>query len=171
MAPAPMSRRILRCISPLFALAWVASLAAPARATPLTPALRLDYTAANNPYCIAVGDLNGDGVTDVVEGNYGINSISVFPGTAKLGFASKTDYAVAGNPSDVVLADLNGDGRLDMIVSCFNVNLLSVRMGDGAGASRPSRSARSSSLAIHMPSIGFSGRLRRIRKVARMEPE
>jgi hypothetical protein len=74
------------------------------------------------PNAVAVGDLNGDGIPDLVTANYYANSVSVLLGTGPDANGNPS-YQVAstltalGNPWYVTLADLNGDGKLDIIVA------------------------------------------------------
>jgi len=85
---------------------------------------------------IAVADMNGDGLKDlVVASDPGVVAVQL--GLAGGGYGPNTDYAVAGNPRDLVLPDLNGDGFLDVIVSCRNSTNLSVLMGLPGGLLGP----------------------------------
>jgi hypothetical protein len=69
---------------------------------------------------VAVGDLTGDGVADLVTANFRSASISVLVGDGRLGFRSglQSPYPVApGGASGVALGDLNGDGLIDVVVA------------------------------------------------------
>jgi hypothetical protein len=70
----------------------------------------------NNPVAVATGDLDGDGMTDVVTANHDGNSISVLLGNGAGDFAAAQDFDMGGSPKCIVLGDVNGDGRLDVIV-------------------------------------------------------
>ncbi|MES2703357.1 MAG: FG-GAP-like repeat-containing protein [Bacteroidota bacterium] len=84
--------------------------------TNVTYAAKVDFAAASNPSCIAIGDINGDGKQDLVVGNMGANSISVFRNTATSGsvsFATRVDAFVI-SPRSVAIADIDGDGKPDL---------------------------------------------------------
>ena len=73
--------------------------------------------------CVAVGDLNGDGLLDIAVANYGLldtpGSVSVFlqdpahPGA----FLAPTLYPGIVGPGSVAIGDLNGDGLADLAIA------------------------------------------------------
>jgi hypothetical protein len=67
---------------------------------------------------VAVGDVNGDGIPDIVTA-----SGSVLFGDGKGGFPSRRDYLVDGAGPYVMLADFDGDGQIDIIIGSGNANL------------------------------------------------
>jgi hypothetical protein len=69
-----------------------------------------DYVAADNPTNLATGDLNADGIADLVVPNFHSNNISVLLGKADGSFQQVRlfDDGV-GRPFDAVIADFNGD--------------------------------------------------------------
>src|SRR4029079_669985 len=115
----------------------VALFCAPAaHATPTVPALAVTCPVGSAPFCLAAGDLNGDGIRDLVCGNAAGPSFSVLLGKAKGGFAPRTDYSSPGSPSHVSLGDFNNDGRLDLAVASGSGNCVSIRLRDCAGGLR-----------------------------------
>jgi hypothetical protein len=84
---------------------------------------KVDFTTGTNPFNIALGDIDGDGKTDMVATNYSSNTISVFRNTSTSGtitsgsFAAKVDFATGLSPYGITIGDLDGDGKLDVVVT------------------------------------------------------
>ncbi|MDI6736168.1 MAG: VCBS repeat-containing protein [bacterium] len=76
------------------------------------------YQAGGSPGIIAVGDVSGDGLNDVVSANYYDNNISVFIQLPDGKLATQTTYPVNQGPFGVGIADMNCDGLNDVIVGC-----------------------------------------------------
>jgi len=92
------------------------------------------------PRATALGDLNGDGWTDIVAiNNSGRASVaSVFLGNGDGSFGAATAFAAGGRGSfDVELADMTGDGNLDAVITNHRSNTVSLLAGNGAGAFGP----------------------------------
>jgi hypothetical protein len=100
------------------------------------------------PNAIAVGDLNGDGIPDIVTANYGAGTISVLLGKGNDANGNPTyqtaaTFTTLPNPWYVILADVNGDGKPDIIVSNPYSSDFSVFINTTAtGASTPTFAAR-----------------------------
>ena len=92
---------------------------------------KIDFPVGEGPTSLAIGDLNGDGLTDIVTANYRANSISLLIGTmvadsSSPSFLQKRDLPAGENPMAVAVADLNGDGRPEIIAANYLSNSISV---------------------------------------------
>jgi hypothetical protein len=87
-----------------------------------------------NAYDVAVGDVNADGVLDIVTANWSYGSVSVLLGDGLGGYGAAQTFAAGSYPHSLALGDFTGDGNVDIAVTDFyayRVNLLS-GAGDGA---------------------------------------
>ena len=82
---------------------------------------------------VAAGDVNGDGIPDLVTANVHGNSASVLIATAPGSFATQVEYSMGRDPVLITLADIDADGDLDLIGYDQYFNALDVRYNDGAG--------------------------------------
>jgi len=79
---------------------------------------------------VATGDLNGDGVLDLIIGNQGQNIIYLNDGHGA--FTQTIFFGGAEETVDLAIADLNGDGKLDVIA--YNVGTPAfIYINDGVG--------------------------------------
>ncbi len=83
-------------------------------------ASRIDSTTGSIPYCVAIGDIDGDGKPDIAVANTSSNTISVFKNNSSIGtisFNTKKDFIANGSmTSSIVFADIDGDGKPDMVI-------------------------------------------------------
>jgi len=86
---------------------------------------------------MAAGDLNGDGIADVVTANLYSQSISILLGRSDGSFGPSLEVDTGSSPGAVALADLNGDGKLDLAITGYYENTVSVRLGNGDGTVGP----------------------------------
>ncbi len=95
-------------------------------------AAKVDFTTGANPISVAIGDLDGDGKSELTVVNYGSATISVFRNTASSGtianssFAAKVDFTVGTNPRSVAIGDLDGDGKPDLAIANTTSSTVSI---------------------------------------------
>jgi hypothetical protein len=83
-------------------------------------ATKVDFTAGINPRSIAIGDLDGDGKSDLAVTNAVSNTVSVFRNTSSgtvISYAAKVDFPTGASPEFVAIGDLDGDGKADLTVA------------------------------------------------------
>ncbi|HYM94576.1 MAG TPA: VCBS repeat-containing protein [Chitinophagaceae bacterium] len=79
------------------------------------------YEAGKIPNRVAIGDVNGDGVNDIVTSDNDSNKIYLFLMNKNGSVLSSSSITVGNHPKGVAIADLNGDGKGDIVV-CNNLD-------------------------------------------------
>ncbi len=79
------------------------------------------FEAGNIPNRVAIGDVNGDGVNDIVTSDNGNDKIYLFLMNKEGTVSSRSVITVGNHPKGVAIADLNGDGKGDIVV-CNNAD-------------------------------------------------
>lgn len=100
----------------------------------------VEYTTGPSPDSVTAGDLNGDGILDLVtaSGTYGANdTVSVLLGNGDGTFQPNVDYTTGTAPTFVALGDFNGDRKIDLAVANAGSNSVSILLGKGDGTFRP----------------------------------
>ena len=92
-----------------------------------------ELPVGSHPYNVAVADINGDGIHDLVTTNAGDNSITPILGVGNGTFIVKPVCDVGFGPISLVIADFDGDGKPDVITANLNANTASFRRGNGGG--------------------------------------
>jgi hypothetical protein len=97
-------------------------------------------STAFGPEAASLGDLNGDGIDDVVTSDSFSFidvppqfSITVLMSDGHGGFASSTTYPTANGPVSGAIGDLNADGFRDVVVAGVVGNALAVYANNGTG--------------------------------------
>jgi len=100
-----------------------------------------------DPYAVAIADVNGDGIPDILVANSGGIGVGVLLGNGDGSFQDVTEY---GNNADwmtalysaggsgtgtLAIADVNGDGKLDVVIA--GGSSVSVLLGNGDGTFQP----------------------------------
>jgi hypothetical protein len=104
-------------------------------ATPGTFATVPPYLSGGNGVVgVSLGDVNGDGRTDLVATNSGSATVSVLLGTAGTSlFGPPATYPTGGaGPNFGLLSDVNGDGRLDIVTASNATGFIGVLTGVAA---------------------------------------
>ncbi len=102
-------------------------------AVPLFDAPFLATDVGRSPRLLAIGDLDGDAIPDVVVARDGSANIVILLGSGDGTFEPGPEV-VSPTTSAVALADLNGDGRLDLVASASRESILLVYPGNGDGS-------------------------------------
>jgi hypothetical protein len=87
----------------------------------------------NGPDAIAVADLNGDTIPDIVAANYLGNSASVMLGKGNGTFQPAVSYATGGQPIAIAVGDFNSDGKPDLAVANYLEGTVSLLLNKGDG--------------------------------------
>ena len=101
--------------------------------TQINFAPKVDYATGGNPSSVIAADLNRDGYTDLVTGNYSSSNVSVLINNGDGAFATKVDYATGSGAYSVFAADLDFDGDIDLAVTNLNSHTVSVLKNNGDG--------------------------------------
>jgi len=81
------------------------------------------------PYSVTLGDLNGDGVLDIITADRSSNTASIMLGNGDGSFKARSTVATGSWPRSVTLGDLNGDGVLDIITADNGSSTASIMLG------------------------------------------
>ena len=74
------------------------------------------YDVGNSPYEVVVGDLNGDGLSDIATADYDDGTISVLVQNVDGTYQGAASFAIGEHPRSISLGDYDVDGDLDIAV-------------------------------------------------------
>ena len=90
--------------------------------------------AGGFPSQVSSGDLNGDGIADLIASDSQNDKVSVFIGNGDGTFAARTSYVAYNLTTGVLVGDVNGDGSLDVVSSTSDAGgSFRVFLGNGDG--------------------------------------
>jgi predicted outer membrane repeat protein len=92
-----------------------------------------NFAAGEFPVSVILGDVNGDGIDDIVTANSYSDNVSVLRGNGDGTFQQAQNSAAGDSPQSVVLGDVNGDGIDDIVTANRNSDNVSVLRGNGDG--------------------------------------
>ena len=118
------------------------------------------YTYSIPPTEIEVGDMNGDGHPDLIEGNHFFNTTSVQLNDGTGHFGAKIDSVGVITPSAVKAADFNGDGKADIVSTSTYYNFgtgVNVQLGNGNGTLQAPKTYLTGGTAIDETTGDFNG--------------
>ncbi|HEY6005022.1 MAG TPA: VCBS repeat-containing protein [Anaeromyxobacter sp.] len=95
----------------------------------------VSYGSGLKTYVLASGDLDGDGLVDLVAANEEEDSITVFLGLGDGTFqrVSATNFPTGAYPTGLAIADFDGDGIPDVVTANYHGESVSVLFGAGDG--------------------------------------
>lgn len=94
----------------------------------------VDLASGDGPYDLDAGDVNGDGIPDIVSINAGSSDLGVFLGNGNGTFATISFYAAGTQAFDVSLGDIDNDGDLDAVIADATNDAARIMTNDGTGA-------------------------------------
>ena len=92
----------------------------------------VDYPVANPGSSLAVADVNGDGILDIVT-----SGVSVLLGKGDGTFTAGNSILLPAVSGNLEIADINGDGALDLVTATMNSDFnqtVDILLGDGNGS-------------------------------------
>jgi hypothetical protein len=135
----------------------------PASAGQFLPAV--NYPVGTNPFAVAVGDFNRDGIPDLAVANaFQVSpegTISILLGNGDGTFQTALNFNSGGaEPSKLAVGDFNADGKLDLAVANYGgggANNVSVLLGNGDGTFKPAVSYMTGPMPSSVAAADFNG--------------
>jgi hypothetical protein len=84
------------------------------------------FPTGSAPTRVAIGDINGDGIPDIVVCNSESQNVTVLPGNRKGTFGPGYIIPAGHGPNGIAVGDLDGDGKADIVVANSKDNDITV---------------------------------------------
>lgn len=91
------------------------------------------YAAAGHIAFASAGDFNGDGYQDIVGGNSGNSTVTIYSNNGNGTFGSGSVIGVSNTPIITATGDLNGDGLDDIVAAGYTSTNAMVLLSNGNG--------------------------------------
>ncbi|CAF3792437.1 unnamed protein product [Rotaria sp. Silwood1] len=87
----------------------------------------------SQPHAVSIGDVNNDGLSDIVVANYGTDDVGILLGRGNGVFDTITTCStgVGSAPYSVSVADFNKDNQLDIVVTNSGTDNIAILLGYG----------------------------------------
>ncbi len=103
------------------------------------PAVNSPYVVASRPYYIALGDVSGDAVPDLITTHDDINLMTTLLGDGRGGFtaAPASPFDLGRRAYKLVTADVNRDARMDLVIGTEASDSVTVLLSNERGGYTP----------------------------------
>ena len=104
-----------------------------------TPAANSPYAVADRPFYVALGDVSGDALPDLIMTHDDINLMTTLLGDGRGGFAAapSSPFDLGQRAYKLVAADVNGDGRADLVIGTEASDSVTVLLSNERGGYTP----------------------------------
>jgi hypothetical protein len=106
---------------------------------------------------LALADLNGDGILDLVVTGAYLTQAYVLLGNGDGTFGSPAGVGSVNQPLSVAVADFNGDGKLDIALSDYGNKAVAVLLGNGDGTFQPQQEYPTNGYPYSLSVADFNG--------------
>jgi hypothetical protein len=115
------------------------------------------FDTGSDPVAVAVADLTGDGIPDLVTADYFGGTVSILRGNGDGSFQPAVSYPAGSGPGAVAVGDFDGDGIPDLAVADFGSNSVSILRGNGDGSFQAPKSYAAGSSPTSVAVADFNG--------------